>query len=363
MAAVATLTPAERWRLAARRAGTHSLLFWPPVAVAVLVNASVRKGSLEIDLARAYIPAAHAVLHGQSPYTALTPVGLARGSEFVYPPTAAWLAAPLAALPLGVAEGVGLALMIACVVGTLLLLGVRDWRCHMVAFLWLPTYSALQTGNLALPLAVGVAAVWRYRDRRVVAGLLAGVLAALKLYLWPVGLWLVLTRRFRAGIVAAATAAALLAVSWAPIGFAGLRGYPHLVTSLTRLERDNAYTVAALVAPGSSWTVATVVATVCGLAALALAWRRARLGDDRGALVFALAATLLLTPIVWMEYFVLLLVVVGLYARRLSRLWLLPLALWVGPQGSANGSPWQTALVLCLVAAAFVAAPYARSRA
>src|SRR5947207_2034057 len=173
MAAVATLTPAERWRLAAHRAGTHSLLVWPPVAVAVLVNASVRKGSLEIDLARAYLPAAHAVVHGHSPYTPLTLSGLARGSEFVYPPTAAWLAAPLAALPLGVAEGIGLALMIGCVVGTLLLLGVRDWRCHMVAFLWLPTYSALQTGNLALPLALGIAAVWRYRDRRVVAGLAA----------------------------------------------------------------------------------------------------------------------------------------------------------------------------------------------
>ena len=357
-----TLTPAERWRLAAHRAGTHSLLVWPPVAVAFLVVASVRKGSLEIDLARAYLPAAHAVVHGHSPYAPLTLAGIARGSEFVYPPTTAWLAAPLAALPLGVAEGIGLAPMIGCVVGTLLLLGVRDWRCHMVAFLWLPTYSALQTGNLALPLALGVAAVWRYRDRRVVAGLVAGVLAALKLYLWPVALWLVLTRRFRAGIVAVVTAAAVLALSWAPIAFAGLRGYPHLVTSLTRLERGNAYTVAALLAPGSSWSVATAVATAGGLAALALAWRRARLGDERGALVCVLAATLLLTPIVWMEYFVLLLVVVGLYARRLSALWLLPLALWVGPQGSANGRPWQTALVLCLVALVFVAAPYARSR-
>ena len=62
MAAVATLTPAERWRLAAHRAGTHSLLVWPPVAVAVLVIAKVLKGSLEIDLARAYLAAAHAAV-------------------------------------------------------------------------------------------------------------------------------------------------------------------------------------------------------------------------------------------------------------------------------------------------------------
>jgi hypothetical protein len=362
MAAVAEpLSASDRWRIAARRAGTHSLIVWPPVALAVLTYASVRKSSLEIDLARAYIPAAHRVIHGHSPYTALTLKGLARGSEFVYPPAAAWLVAPLAALPLGVAEAIGLVLMLACVVGTLLLLGVRDWRCHMIALLWVPTYAAIQTGNLALPLAVGIAAVWRYRDRRLVAGLLAGVLVALKLYLWPVALWLVMTRRVRAGIVAAATAAAVLTVSWAAIGFAGLRGYPHLVTTLTRIERGNAYTVAALVAPLSSWRIATVVATLCGLAVLAFAWRRAHLADERGALVAALAGMLLLTPIVWMDYFVVLLIVIALYARRLNWLWALPIGLWVGPQVS-NGRPWQTAAVLCLACLTFAAAPAARHR-
>ena len=101
----ATLNTGDRWRLAGRRAGAHSLLIWPPVALAVLIYASARKNSLAIDFARAYLPAAHKVIHGHSPYAPVTSKALALGSEFVYPPLTAWLVAPFAALPLGVADG------------------------------------------------------------------------------------------------------------------------------------------------------------------------------------------------------------------------------------------------------------------
>jgi len=356
MAAIdATLTSAHRWRIAARRAGTHSLVIWPPITLAFLVVVTLHKGSLAFDLSQAYLPAAHKVLHGQSPYPLATASAFVHRTAFVYPPLTAWLVVPFALLSVGAAEGVGFALMVAGVIGLLLLLGVRDWRCHMIALLWLPTYTAVWTANLALPIAVGLAALWRFRDRRGVAGLFAGVLIAAKLYVWPIGIWLVATRRYRAAVGALVTAIALVVSSWAAIGFAGMRGYPHLLSVLTRSERYDGYTIAALLAPLISWRVATLVGTAAGLAVLAGVWSSGRRGDDRRAFVYAIAATLMLTPIVWMSYFVALLVVVALYAPRLNWLWALPLGLWVGPQ-LHNGAPWQTAAVLALAAATVVGA-------
>jgi glycosyl transferase family 87 len=351
----AAMTPLERWSLAARRAGTHSLAIWPPITIAFMVYISVQKGSLTIDLAQAYLPAAHKILHSASPYPPLTLTALKPRTAFIYPPLTAWLVVPLAAMPLHAAEAVGVIGMVAAVVGTLLLLDVRDWRCHMIAFLWVPTFSAIQTANLALPVALGTAAIWRYRDRPVHTGVLTGLLIALKLYVWPLGVWLLLTRRWRHAAIAVVTAPLLVVCSWAPIGFAGLRRYPHLLQLVTKLEAPDGYTIAALLAPVTSWRVATAIGIAAGLAGLAYAWQRVRCGDERGAYVFAVAAALMLTPIVWMSYFVVLLVPLALYAPRFAPIWLLPLALWAGPQIS-NGAPWQTALVLCVAATVFGAA-------
>ena len=84
--------------------------------------------------------------------------------------------------------------------------------------------------------ALGIAAVWRYRDRRWVVALAAGLLVALKLFFWPVLVWLVATRRYRTAGFAAATSVFFVLVPWAGIGFAGLRGYPHLLSSVSSSE-------------------------------------------------------------------------------------------------------------------------------
>ena len=348
-------TSRERWLLAWRRAGAHALVIMPPLYLAFMVYISLQKGSLTIDLAQAYLPAAHKVLHGLSPYPPLTAAALKSRTAFIYPPLTAWLVAPLAALPLGAAEAIGVAAMVGAAVGTLLLLDIRDWRCYMIVFLWVPTFSAVQTANVALPITLGLAAIWRYRDRPGLAGFLTGVLFALKLYVWPVGIWLLLTRRFRHAAIAAVTAPVLVLCSWAPIGFAGVQRYPQLLRLVTRLEAPDGYTIAALIAPGSSWLLATAVGTLAGVAVLGLAWRLVRRGSEQGAYLCAIAAALMLSPIVWMSYFVVLLIPIALYAPRLSPLWGLPFALWVGPQVS-NGSTWQTATVLCVSAAAFAIA-------
>jgi glycosyl transferase family 87 len=343
------LTLLERWSLAFRRAGTHVLVIWPPVTIAFTVYVSLQKGSLTLDLTHAYLPAAHKVLHGSSPYPPLTLSALKPRTAFIYPPLAAWLVAPLAAAPLAVAEAIGLVAVIAALLGTLLLLDVRDWRCYMITFLWVPTFSAIQTANLALPVALGVAAIWRYRNHPGRAGFLTALLVALKLYMWPLGVWLLLTRRWRHAAIAATMVPVLLLCSWAPIGFAGLTQYPRLLRLVTKLEAPDGYTLSALLAPATSWRIASGVGIATGLAVVGYAWRRARQGDEQAAYACAIAAALLLTPIVWMSYFVALLIPLALFAPRLRPIWLVPLAFWVGPQVS-NGAPWQTAAVLVVAA-------------
>ena len=90
---------------------------------------------------------------------------------------------------------------------------------------------------------------------------------------------------------------------------------------------------------------ARATTAVLGVAVLALAWRRRSLG-------LAIAAALVLSPIVWRHFFVLLVVPLGLSRPRFDAVWLIPIGLWVG-DGTFNGAPWQTAFVLALVALTF----------
>ena len=49
-----------------------------------------------------------------------------------------------------------------------------------------------------------------------------GLVVALKLFLWPLILWLVITRRFKAATIAACCSVVFLLVPWIPLGGAGL---------------------------------------------------------------------------------------------------------------------------------------------
>ena len=64
---------------------------------------------------------------------------------------------------------------------------------------------------------------------------------------------------------------------------------------------------------------------------LLLAVRAARRGHEAASLTLFVGASVLLSPIVWSHYLAVLLVPVALARPRFSRLWLLPLPLWVCP--------------------------------
>ena len=74
-----------------------------------------------------------------------------------------------------------------------------------------------------------------------------------------------------------------------------------------------------------------------------------RRGDERRAFVLAIAAALALTPIVWLHYFALLVVVVAIAQPRLGLVWFVPLAMVVTP-GSGHPTPFETAWTLAVAA-------------
>ena len=210
--------------------------------------------------------------------------------------------------------------------------------------------NSVALGAFTAFLLLGTAAAWRYRDRPAAAGTISALTATAKLFLWPLGLWLLVTRRLRAAYVFVLGSVVLLIAGWAAIGFAGFRSYPHLLRVLSQLEAGTSYSVVALLGVSSSTsTVLSIVLTAIVLVAVPLAAR----GDDgeRRAFAVAVLGALVATPVVWLHYYALLFVPIALYRPRLSKLWLVPLVLWATPATHSDGATWRIALALAALAA------------
>jgi alpha-1,2-mannosyltransferase len=324
-----------------------------PLAVApvvLLVGAALswaHSHTLAYDFDRAYAPAAHLVLHGASPYGPATRAALGSQTAFVYPPIGAYLVAPFTALSPHAADILVTVLAALAVPAILALVGVRDWRCFGASLLWMPTISAIHLGTIVVVLALGIALAWRWRDQAVRAGLVLGVVVALKLFLWPLVFWLAITRRFRAAAIAACSAAAFLFGPWIALGGAGLASYPHRLSLLSSLEARRGFSPAALLAHvGVGWGAAEAVGYALGVALLVLAYRRRR--SEAAALGIACSASLLLTPILWPNYLLIMLVPLALLRPRFDVIWLLP-AVLIG-QPVIDPSVWEIAVFLVILA-------------
>jgi alpha-1,2-mannosyltransferase len=340
---------ADRIRAFARPWEVASFVWVPAIVLGFSFWYEFRSDSPLQDYA-IFRAAASAVLHGHSPFVAPTAQALAGFDKFVYPPATALFFSPLTVLPLEAARLFMLVACIVCIFVALRLLDVRDWRCYGVAAMSAPVVNSLALGALTSFLLVGAAATWRYRDRPAVAGSAAALTAALKLFLWPVGIWLLVTRRLRATVVFALAALLVLLAGWAAIGFAGLGSYPRLLQVLTKLEASTSYSpVALLRLSGTAATALSIALVVAVVLAVTLASRAA--DGDRRAFAVAVVGSLVATPVLWMHYFVLLLVPIALYRPRLSAVWFAPLILWLTPTTHSHGDTWRIALALGVLAA------------
>ncbi len=293
--------------------------------------------------------AGHAALEGLSPYPAHATVALLNTRElFVYPPLASYLFAPFAPLPLGVAAAIFFVTQLACLFGALRLLQVRDWRCYTLPLLWLPTFHVLSTGAIGPLLALLLAASWRYRDERPVVAAAALALAIVaKLFLWPVVIWLLATRRWRSAAWALLFGAVGFLLPFSPLGWHAFVGYTHLLRKLDAALSASSYSTTALLhGLGFSPTATTVLLVLAGLLLAAAVFRLGRHGHDAAPFVLAVGAALLLSPIVWTHYYILLLVPIAVARPRLSALWFAPLVYWVTPHPSSSGNVWLIAFAV-----------------
>lgn len=322
----------------------------PAAALIVFYETMTAEGTLAFDF-RPFYRAAGAILDGETPYPADDDPLTAATGAYVYPPLGALLSIPFRVVPFDVAGVVLMLLLTAAVVAIPYLLGVRDWRCYGVVFLWPPVWNAIQTGNMTLLLGVAAALAWRSRDARVASASAVGITLAAKFFLWPLVVWFAATKRLASAMLSVPLGVVLLALSWAVIGFAGLVDYPELMRRLDDSVGADSYTLYIVgLDLGLPSPAARALWLGVGLALLAAVVVIGRRGDERSAFVFAIAAALALSPIVWLHYFALLLPVVALAQPTLALVWFVPLAMVVTP-GSGSPTPFETSATLLVAAA------------
>jgi hypothetical protein len=286
--------------------------------------------------------AGRAILHGHDPYrpgflatqaAVMRAGGIALGATSqnafsipVYPAPANLAVVPLSLLPFWLAGALFTLLSIGAMIFGLRLLGVRDWRCLAVSLLSWPFLFSLDLGALGPVLVLGAGVAWRWRESLWPPAIALAAIVVAKLFPWPLGVWLLVTRRFRTLALAILIGLVATFAAWAVIGFDGMAQYPRMLSNLSAIEEGRAVSlVAVLLAIGVPAGLAKAAALAATAGLLGIAWRFAKRPDgDAQAFGLAVIAALTASPIVWEHYMVLVFVPIALVSPRLSALWFVP---------------------------------------
>ncbi len=321
----------------------------------VLLLATVRGAvTFQLDFNGDLYLAGYRILHGVSPYDpqslAAQASVLRAGGTFAavtsprYPATLLVAASPLSLLPMWMAGILFMLISLAAIVFGLRLLGVRDWRAIAVACISWPAVFGTWVGNVSPLMLLGCALAWRYRDRLWQPAVAVAAVVAAKLFPWPLGVWLIVTKRFRAFALALGIGIAATAAAWATIGFADLTRYPSMLLNVATIGQGRGCSlVAFMISLGIPAASAQLVALFCGIALISLAAKLWRLPDNQHR-VFGLfvIASLVISPVSWAHYLVLLYVPIALMSPKLSGLWFLPMIAGLAPGPVALPDVWVT---------------------
>ena len=320
-------------------------------AVALAIGLIADPRSFAFDFRGDLYDAARAILHGHSPYqqsyidlqAAIKRAGGNPDTFFskpVFLPPVQLAAVPLCLLPFGVAAGLFVGFSALAIPAALWLLGVRDWRCYGIACVSYPVVTGVLTGTLTPLLVLGIALAWRYREGMWSPALAVAAAVLAKLFLWPLGVWLAVTRRRRALLAAVALGASGTLAAWGLIGFAGLTSYPSMAANVSLISEGAGISLTgALLAAGFPLELARAGTVLAACALLAMIWRVARRPDgDRRAFGLAVMTALVGFPVVWEHFVVLALVPIALLSPGLSALWLVPLLGWLAAYAHTDGA-------------------------
>lgn len=297
----------------------------PVLTLVTMFAVGLGDDSLADDFHHEIYPQAELMLDGENPYP--DPSYEPRGANFIWPPAVVYALSPLTLLPPTAADVVMVVFGLACFALALWTVGVRDWRVYGVVALWPEVASEMRVAHLTAPLSLLAALAWRHRRSVVAPGIAVGVATALKFLAWPMAIWLLSRRRVAATVVAAGLAGAstLLILPFLP-----LHDYARVLAKLGRRFDQDSYTLfGLLVQAGASETAGRVAVVAVGALLVAATWRYQ-------SFTLAIAAALVLSPIVWLDYFALAIVPLALARPRLSAVWFLPLTTW-GMSGAGLG--------------------------
>jgi hypothetical protein len=338
-----------------RKALTHALLGVLPVLLTLdIAHYTFHHGHIQaFDFHFEFWPAAHRLLHGVSPYDPAA-MHIQASIAFPYPAFTAVAFVPFALLNHALADWIFTALNIGCALLALRVLKVRDWRLYGLALILWPVVIAWQVANVTLPIVLGIALLWRKRDHPLVAGVLLAAMISLKPFVWPLALWLLATRRYRALAYAAVCGAIINAISWTIVGWGQIHAYTALTSAVDHVMDRRGYGIFSLVMQlGGSRGLAYALGIAAAAAVAVACFVVGRRGHTRAALTLAIALCLLATPVLWTHYFALMLIPLALCRPRLDRVWLVPLAMVACPAG--NPEVWQILVALVASTTVFVA--------
>ena len=221
--------------------------------------------------------------------------------------------------------------------------------------LWPQVIGEIRVSHLTPFLCLLLALAWRYREVRFAPGLAIGLAGAVKLFLWPLGVWLAAIGKVRELVPAALVACASLLLL---LPFVGLHDYFRVLLELGRTFDQESYSPFGLIVQaGGPETLARVVTLTIGAILLVACWRRA-------SFALAVAAALCLSPIVWLDYYAVAAVPLAAVLPRLSAVWLAPIATWgLLSAGIGVGNGWGSARVLLVFAIVFTVVVRAEGRA
>jgi hypothetical protein len=306
------------------------------------------------------------VVNGVSPYPTVAQIDAA-GDEFgptriqeifrfPYPASAAVALAPLGVLDFDLAAAIWGVLLIASIFAALWILDVRDWRVVAVVVTSHPVITSVRLGTFTPVLLLLVAVAWRWRDRRWIVGSALAAALSLKLFLWPLLVWLVATRRFAAAAIAVGVAVVTTLAAWAVIGFEGLTSYPRLLGRLTDIVDTVGLSLVALGdLAGLPAGVAKALPFVVGFPLLIAVLVVAKRDDgNRRAFSIALVASLALTPILWLHYFSLLVAPLAIARPRFGWAWVLMWLFWLTPAQGNEGKLVSIVIAVALGAAVMI---------
>ncbi len=319
----------------------------PVAALVTMLAVGLSDDSLSADFHHEIYPQAKAMLEGHNPYPPAD-FDPTVAPNFIWPPLVAYLAAPFTALPVGAADVVVLLIGLGCMAAALWLVGLRDWRVYGLVALWPQVAGEMRVSHLTAPICLLLAVAWHSRDRRYSPGVAIGLAAAVKFFVWPLGIWLAATGRHAATVLAAGIAAASLLLL---LPYVSIDHYARSLLQLGRGFDQDSYTLFGfLVQGGVSETTGRVAMWAVGLVLLAAAWRYR-------SFALAVAAALTLSPIVWLDYFAVAMIPLAIARPRLSWIWFLPLATWgLSGAGLGIGDSWDIARLLVVFAVVFAVA-------